>query len=77
MNCLMKTIEILFQRKEVSKITDYQPGDIVQITKHDKIIKAGVIDKVLIGNQNQNPYIKFVGSDYLHEINESKTIIAM
>ena len=62
---------------EVRKITDYQPGDVVQIAKNDKIVKAGVIDKVLIGNQNQNPYIKFVGSEYLHEINESKTIIIM
>jgi len=66
-----------FLWKEVRKITDYQPGDVIQIAKYDKIIKAGVIDKVLIGNQNQNPYIKFVGSDYLHEINGSKTIIVI
>ena len=59
------------------KITDYQPGDMIQIAKNDKIIKAGVIDKVLIGNQNQNPYIKFVGSEYLHEVNDSKSIIVM
>ena len=59
------------------EITDYQPGDVVQIAKNDKIIKAGVIDKVLIGNQNQNQYIKFVGSEYLHEICGSKTIIVM
>ena len=61
----------------MSKIIDYQPGDIVQIIKNDKIIKAGVIDKILIGNQNQNPYIKFVGSEYLHEISGSKMIIVM
>jgi len=61
----------------VRKITDYQPGDMIQIAKNDKIIKAGVIDKVLIGNQNQNPYIKFVGSEYLHEVNDSKSIIVM
>ena len=59
------------------KITDYQPGDIIQITKNDKIIKAGVIAKVLIGNQNQNPYIKFVGSEHLHEISGNKSITVM
>ncbi len=59
------------------KITDYQPGDMIQIAKNDKIIKAGVIDKVLVGNQNQNPYIKFVGSEYLHEVSGNKSITVM
>ena len=61
----------------MSKIIDYQPGDIVQIIKNDKIIKTGVIDKILIGNQSQNPYIKFVGSEYSYEINDNKAIIVM
>lgn len=53
---------------------EYKIGDRVQIFNNKVPIKTGIIANILVGMQNQITYIKFEGSDYLHEINKSKTV---
>jgi len=56
---------------------EYKIGDKVQILCNKIPIRAGIISHILTGIQNKMTYIKFEGSDYLHEIDRNKTVEAI